>query len=39
MKKKGYGQIKVKDIVIDHTTQESLSEEDRRESLKLGVNL
>ena len=39
MEKNGYGQIKVKDLVIDHTTQQSLSEEDRRESLNLGVNL
>ena len=39
MKKTGYGYIKVKELVIDHTTQQSLSEEDRREFLKLGVNL
>jgi hypothetical protein len=38
-KKNGYGYIKVKELVIDHTTQQSLSEEDRREFLKLGVNL
>ena len=31
--------FKVKDLVIDHTTQQSLSEEDRHEFLKLGVNL
>jgi hypothetical protein len=36
---KWYGYIKVKDLVIDYTTQQSLSEEDRREFLKLGVNL
>jgi hypothetical protein len=29
----------LKDLVIDHTTQQSLSEEDRHEFLKLGVNL
>jgi hypothetical protein len=34
-----YGSFKVKDLVIDDTTQQSLSEEDRREFLKLGVNL
>jgi ribosome biogenesis protein Tsr3 len=31
--------FKVKDLVIDHTTQQSLSEEDRHVFLKLGVNL
>jgi hypothetical protein len=31
--------FKVKDLVIDHTTQQSLTEEDRRKFLKFGVNL